>query len=234
MRQNSSLTDKVVFHVQVWILQCYAQFCIFLNYISGYDDVCGVEVVDEKILVVTNETMSFKWKDHGFKLHVEDNSLPEGIPEYSVNIKASLSGQFELPEGHELVSAVYWVKTSGKFTKPITIEVQHCANFSDPNQLCFVSTSRAKKPLPYKFKVIGGGSFTLGNKYGALSTTHFCGTGIAKKVERNEHSCQYCAQVYFTVKSLKDYWYYCHFVVTKRLDTCLTVSTNSFFLFYGH
>ena len=208
-------------------MQCYVSLC----YISGL--VCA-EVVGEVNLVVTNEALNFQWKDHGFKLHVPENALPEGIPEYSVNIKASLSGQFELPEGHELVSAVYWVKTSGKFTKPITIEVQHCANFSDPNQLCFVSTSRAKKPLPYKFKVIGGGSFTLGNKYGALSTTHFCGTGIAKKVERSEHSCQYCAQVYFTVKSLKDYWYYCHFVVTKRLDTCLTVSTNSFFLFYGH
>ena len=198
--------------------------CIFLNYISGYDDVLGVEVVGEKMLVVTNETMSFKWKDHGFKLHVQDNSLPEGIPEYSVNIKASLSGQFELPKGFELVSAVYWVKTSGKFTKPITIEVQHCANFSNPNQLCFVSTSRAQKLLPYEFEVIDGGSFTLGNKYGTLSTTHFCGTGIAKKVEPSEPSCKYCAQVYFTVKNLKDYWYYCHFVITKGLEMCLAVS----------
>ena len=174
--------------------------------------------------MVTNEGMNFQWKDHGFKLHVPKNALPEGIPEYLVNIKASLAGQFELPEGYELVSAVYWVKTPGKFTKPITIEVQHCANFSDPNQLHFVCTSRAKESLPYKFKVEDGGSFTLGNKYGALSTTHFCGNGVAKKVEPNEHSCQYCAQVYFTVKNLKDYWYYCHFAVTKDLEMCLTVS----------
>ena len=195
---------------------------------SGYDSVLGVEVVGEKELVVTNETMDFQWKNHGFKLHVQHNSLPEGLPEHSVNIKASLAGQFELPEGYELVSAVYWVKTSGKFTKPITIEVHHCANFSSPNQLHFVSTSRAQKSLPYKFKVIDGGTFTLGNKYGTLSTIHFCGIGIAKKVEPNEHSCKYCAQVYFTVKHLKDYLYYCHFVVTKDLEMCLTVSKINF------
>ena len=193
-----------------------------------YDSFLGVEVVSEKELLVTNEGMNFHWKDHGFKLHVPKNALPEGIPEYSVNIKASLAGQFELPEGYELVSAVYWVKTPGNFAKQITVEVQHCANFSNPNQLHFVCTSRAKESLPYKFKVEDGGSFTLGNKYGALSTTHFCGEAVAKKVEPGEHSCQYCAQVYFTVKNLRNYWYYCHFVVTKDLEMCLAVSKIKF------
>ena len=201
---------------------------MYLLFHLDYDSFLGVEVVGEKELLVTNEAMNFQWKDHGFKLHVPKNALPEGISEYSVNIKASLAGQFELPEGYELVSAVYWVKTSGKFANPIMIEVQHCANFSDPNQLHFVCTSRAKKSLPYKFTVIDGGAFTLGNEYGALSTTHFCGIGVAKKVEPNEHSCKYCAQVYFTVKHPKDYLYYCHFVVTKDLEMCLAVSKTKF------
>ena len=201
--------------------------CTLPCHIPGF---FGVEVVGEVKLVVTNEAMNFHWKDHGFKLHVQDNSLPEGIPEYSVDIKASLAGQFELPEGYELVSAVYWVATPGNFTKPITIEAQHCANFSDPNQLHFVYTTRAQKSLPYKFKVMDEGKFTLGSKYGALSTTHFCGIGVAKKVEPNKQSCQYCAQVYFTVKSLRKHWYYCHFVVTRDLEMCLTVSKIKFCL----
>ena len=41
-----------------------------------------------------------------------------------------------------------------------------------------------------------------------------------------EHSCQYCAQVYFTVKHLQDCWY-CHFVITKDLGMCLTVRTKN-------
>ena len=189
---------------------------------ARYAGIPGIEVVGEQELVVTNEAMSFQWKDHGFKLHIPEDTLPKGVSKYSVNIKASLSGLFELPKGYELVSAVYWVTAPGKFTKPVTIEAQHCANFNRPSQLRFVQS--AQKALPYKFEVIDGGSFSLGSKYGVLSTTHFSGAGIAKKVRSGEHSCQYCAQVYFTVKHLQDHWYYCHFVVTKDLEMCLTVS----------
>ena len=66
--------------------------------LAGYNTILGVEVVGEEEVVVTNETMNFHWEDCGFKLHVPENALPEGTPEYYVNIKASLSGQFELPE----------------------------------------------------------------------------------------------------------------------------------------
>ena len=201
--------------------------------LSGSDIFLGVEVVDEQELVVTNDGKNFQWKDRGFKLHIPANALPEGVPEYSVNIKVSLAGHFELPESYELVSAVYWLDNPERFTKPLTIEAQHCANFSNPSQLCFVGTSCAQKFLPYKFKVIDGGSFSLGSKYGVLSTTHFSGTGVAKKVTPGEHSCQYCAQVYFTVKHLQDCWY-CHFVITKDLEMCLTVSKKTYGLCIYH
>jgi len=181
--------------------------------------------------MITNAALSFSWKHRGFKLHVPETALPEGTSNYLVNIRVSLAGQFELPKGYELVSAVYWVAASGKFTKPVTIEVQHCANFSECNKLCFVRTSCSQKSLPYKFKVIDGGSFSLGSKYGVLSTTHFSGTGIAKEVNPSEHSCQYCAQVYFTAKHFPDYLY-CHFVVTKDLEMCLTVSAKPWYTLF--
>ena len=110
--------------------------------------------------------------------------------------------------------------------KPVTIEVQHCANFNHPDQLHFVRASCTQKSLPYEFEVVDGGSFALGSKYGALSTTKFSGNGIAKEVAPGEHSCQYCAQVYFTVKHLQDFWY-CHFVITKDIDMCLAVSSRA-------
>ena len=129
--------------------------------------------------------MSFPWE--GFKLNIPDKALPEGISEHPVNIKASQMGQFELPQGYELVSAVYWVYVPGRFTKPLTIEVQHCANFSNPNQLHFVHSSCTQKSLPYKFKVVDGGSFNCCSKYGVLSTTHFSGNGVAKHVTPDKH-----------------------------------------------
>lgn len=145
---------------------------------------------------------------------------------YQVNIKTALMGQFKLPEDYELVSAVYWVYAPGKFSKPPTMKVQHCAYFSNPNQLCCVRTSCTQESLPYKFKVVDGGSFSLNNKYGELNTTHFSGSGIAKEVTPGEHSCQYCAQVYFTAKYLKHFLWYCHFVVTKDMEICIVVSTK--------
>ena len=56
-----------------------------------------------------------------------------------------------------------------------------------------------------------------------LPLTFISGYGIAKEVIPGEHSCQYCAQVYFTVKH-QDYWY-CHFIIIKDLEMCLTVQT---------
>ena len=212
--------------MQLFSIPIWSSYTILCLCQTGYNSLRGVDVVGEKQLVVTNEAMNFKWKNHGLKLHVPENALPEGVSEYLVNIKVSLSGQFELPEGYELVSAVYWVATPGKFTKSVTIETQHCANFTNSSQLHFVCTSCAQKSLPYKFKFIDEGVFTLGSKYGSLSTTRFSGIGVVREATHAKHSCQYCAQVYFTVKHLQDHWYYCHFVITKDLEMCLTVSAR--------
>ena len=80
------------------------EFCADISSLPGNNSLLAVEVVGEEELVITNETVNFQWKDHGFKLHVPKNALPEGVSEHPVNIKASLAGQFELPEGYELVS----------------------------------------------------------------------------------------------------------------------------------
>ena len=53
----------------------------------GNKSLLGVELVGEEELVVTNETVNFHWKDHGFKLHIPENAIPEGVSEYSVKLK---------------------------------------------------------------------------------------------------------------------------------------------------
>ena len=223
---------QLCFQSNCAVITHYLLYCVHVSSYSnvGYNGLLGVDIVGEKDLVVTNELMNFQWEDHGFKLHIPLNALPEGTPDCLINIKVCLAGQFELPDGYELVSPVYWVATPVRFTKPVTVETQHCANFSNPGQLHFVRTNCTQKSLPYKFKIIDGGTFTLGSKHGALSATHFSGIGVAKQVMPGEPSCQYCAQVYFTVKHLQDHWYYCHFVITKDLEMCLAVSANFVFI----
>ena len=40
---------------------------------AGYTGIPGIKVVGEQDLEVTNEAMSFQWKDHGFKLHIPED-----------------------------------------------------------------------------------------------------------------------------------------------------------------
>ena len=66
---------------------------------------------------------------------------------------------------------------------------KHCANFNNLDQLHFIWISREQESIPYKFKVVDGGTFTLASKYGVLSTTHFCGTGVVKEVDQSKINC---------------------------------------------
>ena len=43
--------------------------------------------------------------------NVPDNAFPPGAEKYEVNVKASLSGQFQLSDGMELVSGINWLLT---------------------------------------------------------------------------------------------------------------------------
>ena len=112
---------------------------------------------------------------------VPKNSLPAEVSETQLSVQVSLSGPFQMPSNCELVSAVYWVSSPHKFTKPIIVEIQHCAALSNDkqcSQLTFVHTKCTQKELPYIFKKRVGGVFSPHSSYGSLSLSHFSGVGI--------------------------------------------------------
>ena len=125
----------------------------------------------------------FEFKGYGFKLHVPKDSLPAEVSETQLNVRVSLSGQFQLPSECELVSAVYWVSCTHKFTKPLVVEIQHCAALSRDKQceqLTFVRTKCTQKELPYTFTELGG-VFNYLSSYGSLSLSHFSGLGVGRR-----------------------------------------------------
>ena len=155
------------------------------------DYIRGVDVIAETRFVLTKGAQSFEWEEHGFKLHVPEGSLPEGLDQCEVKVKVSLSGNFDLPESSELVSAVYWVYSPHLFLEPLTVEIQHCAAITTPTQctqLTFIRTKCTQKELPYSFKELDGGSFEPNSPYGSIPVTHFSGIGIAKKSIRRSSS----------------------------------------------
>ena len=170
----------------------------------------------------TTQGGCFEWEGYGLKLHVPEGSLPVGMGECKINISASLSGQFELPEDSVLLSPVFWISAPHRFTKPATLEIQHCAlrAATTSSDLSFVSAKCSQKELPYRFKQLDGGVFTTHSSYGSIQLDHFSGVGIAGS---NETPRSYCAHLYHTMKQIYDWRYY--LTITRDLEAHFTVSS---------
>ena len=167
---------------------------------------------------------SFEWEGYGLKLHVSEGiSLPVGFQEARVDIRASLSDQFQLPGDSVLLSPVFWISAPYKSTKPVTLEIQHCALREDEtvlSDLSFVSAKDSQKDLSYRFKQLDGGVFSTHSSYGSIRLIHFCGIGV---VGRRQTPRSYCTHLYRSVKQIYDWRYY--LAITEDLEAFKTVSS---------
>ena len=146
----------------------------------------GVEECDETSLVVqSSQGQLLEW--NGLKLHIHAGSLPEGLQQCTIFIKASLAGEYEIPDNTSLVSAFYWLRCEPQctFIKPITVEIQHCSTKQDLSKLKIVRAFCNQKSLPYKFKRLKGGSFNADTFYGAIDMKGFSGVCV---IEENPDS----------------------------------------------
>ena len=176
----------------------------------------GVKMIGETKFTVSTQGGSFEWKGVGIRFYVGKGSLPASVEECRINVKASFSGQFQLPEGSDLLSPVFWISASCKFTKPVTLEIQHCAVREDETALSgltFVSAKCSQKDLPYKFRQVEGGVFTTHSSYGSIQLNHFSGFGVTGR-KRTPRS--YCAHLYHTMKQMYEWRFY--FVITQDLE----------------
>ena len=69
-----------------------------------------------------------------------------------------------------------------KFTKPVTVEMQHCARSENVAnlKLKFVRAVCSQKQLPYTFKELGG-DFTRHSSYGGVEVNGFSGLAITQE-----------------------------------------------------
>ena len=207
----------------------------------------GTEVIAQETFTLTQEAIDLSFEGYGLKVHVPEGSLPAEVSKTQLNVQVSLSGQFQLPSNCKLLSAVYWIFSHCTFTKPITVEIQHCAVLSSDkqcSQLTFVHTKCTQKELPYMFKEQQKGVFSPYSSYGSLKLYHFSGFGIVRKLfqainlelgqqlseppahtgqglEKVEVGERYCAQLY--ISKAIDEWK-ADFIVTKDIESCLSVS----------
>ena len=179
-----------------------------------------MDVIGETILTVTNEAQDFHWAGYGLILHIPPASLPIGVERSSIEIKASLAGQYDFPSHSTLVSAVYWMRSPLVFSKPVVLEIQHCAKRAEVSSLSFVVAKCSQKHLPYQFKPLQGGVFNSSTNHGKITLSHF--SGLAINCNGTEDMNTYCAMHFYlgtTINRNVD------FVVTKDLKADITVST---------
>ncbi len=148
-------------------------------------------------MIVTNSPQTFHWVGYGFKLTIPQGSLPVGVDQCRLDIKASVAGQYQFPKNLQLVSGVFWVRPhpSGRFQQQLTVEIQHCAKMTSSTKLSFVRAHCSQKNLPYTFQQLEGrGSFTEDSSYGCLSVNHFSSYAIAAE---GDVDLQYVASLYY-------------------------------------
>ena len=181
-------------------------------------DVCG----EMTVVVYSSHSQQITWEDYGLKLYIPKGSLPAGMAQCILNIKASLAGQYEFPENSHLVSAIFWFrcKAVSRFSRPITVEIQHCAVSENVSHLHlnFVRAVCRQKHLPYTFQQFGG-DFTSYSSFGIIETYTFSGLGIGQGGSDNR---EYCSQLYYLGQSSNKI----HYVVTWNTNAHLTVNVT--------
>ena len=172
-----------------------AIYTIIIYYYADVWRLPGVEVCSETSVVVhSSRGQSVEW--NGLKLHIHAGSLPESLQQCTIFIKASLAGDYEIPENSNLVSVVFWLRCKPQlsFIKPIMVEIQHCSTKRDLSKLKIVRAFCNQKSLPYKFKPLGG-NFSADTSYGAIGMKGFSGIGVIEENPDSER--MYYSQLFY-------------------------------------
>ena len=90
------------------------------------------------------------WEEYGLKIQVPEGATSDPC---DIAIKAIVAGQFEFPEGTDLVSAVYAISVSKRLTKPVMLEIQHCVAITREEQGRFLSFVRAQCNQPQLYHI---------------------------------------------------------------------------------
>jgi hypothetical protein len=171
----------------------------------------GADIIAQtKIEIPPDKPLNFHWERYGFKVHIPAGAI--NAEPVTLCIKASLSGDYQLPDDGNLVSGVYWLSLHPpvkRFHKKVTISIQHCASVGD-SALSFITAKCTEEP-PYTFKSLPAKIFSE-SKEGTIEVDHFSSLAIKGR----KHS-------------ISDYAF-CTFYIQKQLniyEAHITVTPNS-------
>ena len=180
-----------------------------------------------------NEEQVFEKPEYGIKFVIPPSSVDVGQEvKIEVNIVAPEDSEIILPCDVELVSCFYKIETTGKFSRPIQLHLQHNVELrlqEESQQLAFV---RARGPLPYTFELLPTESDQVFRPYdnsGVVRISDFSFIAIViKKIKSalfRQPSCSYVLTVFF--KEMMKFCWEIQAVVTKNLGPFLEVCRHN-------
>ena len=143
----------------------------FLDLINSGITVAGKELFH----LQGDRSCSFTWENYGFRLHCPKGAVSKAT---EVAVFALLNGNFKVPKGTVLVSAVYAISVSKPLLKSLVIEMQHCVDLRNTGQTGCLKFVRGPLTSPYQLSPVEGGSFSVGKRYGSIKRDQFCAMGI--------------------------------------------------------
>ena len=133
------------------------------------------------------------WERYGLRIGVSEGSLSsEETAEAAV--VALVGGDFKFPDNTVLVSAVYAISVSRRLLKPLRLEMQHCVSITRRDQTRYIKFAIAPvdtPSLPYQFRIVEGGEFSIGSRYGSIDRKEFslvCEVIMTNEEEEEETS----------------------------------------------
>ena len=146
---------------------------------------------------MTDSEQLFDWDEYGLSLCIPENSLPDYLQQCSIHIKATIMGDYQLPQDIHLVSAVYLIKCvpECRFSQPLTLEIQHCAKPENASKLLFIrASSMDSHEERINFETLPG-NFSNQNSYGYVELDSFSGYyGVGQEGAEDR---EYCASSYY-------------------------------------
>ena len=161
---------------------CLIYICSIMDIVVSYADK-DVYVIGEKVFELSGlHREILTWEEFGFKLNVPNRTSTKSC---KISVKAMISGQFEIPEGTELVSVLYAVSCSETLNKPVTIEIEHCVNLENDEDCQYLSFGIARyyqSTPPYTFEMVDDGIFSPHSKFGKIKRSFFSVFAIFKRL----------------------------------------------------
>ena len=147
------------------------------------DTLCGICAGYEKFIIQGNSPQFLNWEKYGLRITVPQDAL-SSTESSEISITALVGGCYDLPDGTELISALYTITVSMPLKQPVKLEIQHCGHLLTEDHASYLSFITASINQPVQFHIEEGGQFYPGNQYGSIYLSQFSVKGIIKSMTR--------------------------------------------------